>query len=206
MPSSRWAPTWSSRLRPASPPADLAATVASVPGVNATTAVNHDYAYVGPDLQDTYGIDASTLTGATTLRDSYFIGGSAQQVLARLRSHAGRHPRLEGDHHRLSAQVGDLLKLRVLDHLTGRFRVAPFHVVGVVQEFPAAPKDSFMVNNLAYLDSVDARARARRGVRKHVRQPRVGGRCRGRQRGRRASVKNISNQLRRRPARSPPST
>jgi putative ABC transport system permease protein len=42
----------------------------------------------------------------------------------------------------------------VLDHRTGRFRVAPFHVVGVVQEFPSAPRDSFMVTNLAYLEQV----------------------------------------------------
>jgi len=44
--------------------------------------------------------------------------------------------------------------LRVLDEATGRFEVAPFHVVGVVQEFPSAPKDSFMVANLAYLKNV----------------------------------------------------
>jgi putative ABC transport system permease protein len=42
----------------------------------------------------------------------------------------------------------------VLDHRTGRFRIAPFHVVGIVQEFPSAPKDSFMVTNLDYLRSV----------------------------------------------------
>jgi putative ABC transport system permease protein len=42
----------------------------------------------------------------------------------------------------------------VLDHATGRFRVAPFHVVGIVQEFPSAPKDSFMVANLSYLRQV----------------------------------------------------
>src|SRR5262249_52986009 len=48
----------------------------------------------------------------------------------------------------------DLLRLRVLDHASGRFRVVPFHVVGVVQEFPAAPRDSFMVANLSYLRRV----------------------------------------------------
>jgi putative ABC transport system permease protein len=31
---------------------------------------------------------------------------------------------------------------------------APFHVVGIVQEFPSAPKDSFMVANLPYLERV----------------------------------------------------
>jgi putative ABC transport system permease protein len=50
-----------------------------------------------------------------------------------------------------SLHTGDLLKLRILDRSTGRFRIAPFHVAGVVQEFPSAPRDSFMVANLAYL-------------------------------------------------------
>jgi putative ABC transport system permease protein len=41
----------------------------------------------------------------------------------------------------------------VLDSSTGRFRVVRFHVVGAVQEFPSAPKDSFMVTNLRYLEN-----------------------------------------------------
>ena len=53
-----------------------------------------------------------------------------------------------------SLRTGDLLRLRVLDQSTGRFRVAPFHVVGTVQEFPSAPRDSFMVANLSYLDKL----------------------------------------------------
>ncbi|HZT54521.1 MAG TPA: FtsX-like permease family protein, partial [Gaiellaceae bacterium] len=53
-----------------------------------------------------------------------------------------------------SLRLGDLLRLRVLDRRSGRFRVASFHVVGVVQEFPSAPKDSFMVANLGYLRRV----------------------------------------------------
>jgi len=51
-----------------------------------------------------------------------------------------------------SLRLGDLLKLRTLDRASGRFKVVPFHVAGVVQEFPAAPRDSFMVANLAYLE------------------------------------------------------
>jgi putative ABC transport system permease protein len=54
-----------------------------------------------------------------------------------------------------SLRQGDLLKLRVLDHHSGRFRVVPFHVIGIVQEFPSAPKDSFMVTNLSYLGAAD---------------------------------------------------
>src|SRR4029077_526962 len=53
-----------------------------------------------------------------------------------------------------SLHLGDLLQLRVLDHASGRYRVQPFHVAGIVQEFPAAPRDSFMVANLAYLERI----------------------------------------------------
>ncbi len=133
---------------------NLAGKVASVPGVAATTALDHAYAYVGPDLQDTYGIDAGTFTRATTLRDSYFLGGSAQQTLARLRSTPDGILVSKETITDYQLNIGDLLRLRVLDHQTGRFRVAPFHVVGIVQEFPSAPKDSFMVTNLAYLEQV----------------------------------------------------
>src|SRR5437763_10262907 len=54
---------------------NLPAKIAAVPGVRATTPVDHAYAYVGPDLQDTFGIDPTSITRATTLRDSYFLGG-----------------------------------------------------------------------------------------------------------------------------------
>ncbi len=134
---------------------NLAARIATVPGVRATTAVDHSYAYVGPDLQDTYGIDPATFTRATGLRDSYFLDGTVAQIMARLR--ATRDGILVsketiGDY---SLSLGDLLRLRVFDRRAGRFRIVPFHVVGVVQEFPSAPRDSFMVANLAYLEAAD---------------------------------------------------
>ena len=55
----------------------LARRIAAVPGVASVSAVDHSYAYVGPDLQDTYGIDPATIGKTTRLRDSYFLGGSA---------------------------------------------------------------------------------------------------------------------------------
>ena len=128
--------------------------IARVPGVQATTALDHSYAYIGPDLQDTYGINPATFTNATTLRDSYFIGDSASSAISKLKTTpdgilVGKETITD-----YSLAPGDLLKLRVLDRSTGAFRVVPFHVVGVVQEFPSAPKDSFMVTNLSYLQKV----------------------------------------------------
>jgi putative ABC transport system permease protein len=125
-----------------------------VRGVAGVSAVDHSYAYVGPDLQDTFGVDPSTLTRATSLRDSYFLGGSAAQMLERLRTTRDGILVSKETITDYSLNLGDLLRLRVLDHRTGRFRVDPFHVVGIVQEFPSAPKDSFMVANLDYLRAV----------------------------------------------------
>jgi putative ABC transport system permease protein len=129
----------------------LVPRVARLPGVAGVSALDHSYAYVGPDLQDTFGIDATTLQNGTSLRDSYFLGGSATQVLDRLRSTRDGILVSKETITDYSLRPGDLLRLRVLDHGNGRFRVAPFHVVGIVQEFPSAPKDSFMVANLGYL-------------------------------------------------------
>ncbi|HEY0516348.1 MAG TPA: FtsX-like permease family protein [Solirubrobacteraceae bacterium] len=133
---------------------NLPAKVAAVNGVTSTSGVEHSYAYVGPDLQDTYGIDPRTLTSATTLRDSYFLGSTARQVLARLRARPDGIVVSKETITDFSLNMGDLLRLRVLDQRTGRFNVQPFHVVGIVQEFPSAPKDSFMVANIGYLESV----------------------------------------------------
>jgi putative ABC transport system permease protein len=136
----------------------LAGTIAAVRGVRSVSAVDHSYAYVGPDLQDTYGIDARTIGTATRLRDSYFLGGTAAQMLDRLRTTRDGVLVSRETITDYSLNTGDLLKLRVLDRSSGRFRIVPFHVVGTVQEFPSAPKDSFMVANLSYL-----RAAARDG-------------------------------------------
>jgi putative ABC transport system permease protein len=127
--------------------------IARIPGVAATSAVDHAYAYVGPDLQDTYGIDPAAIGRATGLRDSYFLGGSARQVLARVRSRPDAILVSKETITDYSLSLGDLLRLRVLDRSSGRFRVVPFHVAGIVQEFPSAPKDSFMVANLSYLEA-----------------------------------------------------
>jgi putative ABC transport system permease protein len=134
--------------------AALLARIARLQGVAGVSAVDHSYAYVGPDLQDTFGVDPATLTRATSLRDSYFLGGSAVQMLDRLRTRRDGILVSKETISDYSLRLGDLLRLRVLDHRSGRFRVAPFHVVGIVQEFPSAPKDSFMVTNVRYLRSV----------------------------------------------------
>ncbi len=133
----------------------LQAKIARVPGVQGTTAIDHSYAYVGPDLQDTYGINPATIGAATTLRDSYFLGAGAQQTIERLRRMRDGILVSKETINDYQLKIGDLLNLRVLDHRSGRFHVVPFHVAGIVQEFPSAPRDSFMVANLPYLQAAD---------------------------------------------------
>jgi len=95
-----------------------------------------------------------TFTRATTLRNSYFLGASAQQTMNRLRATPDGILVSKETIADYQLKLGDLLNLRVLDRRSGHFRVVRFHVAGVVQEFPAAPRDSFMVTNLAYLRAV----------------------------------------------------
>ncbi|MEN3307049.1 MAG: putative transport system permease protein [Micromonosporaceae bacterium] len=132
-------------------PASQAGTVRAVPGVRSAEPVQHRFAYVGPDLQDMYGIRADQIAGHVALQDSYFSGGTAQQLLRRL---AGRP-----DAVLVSAETvkdfqltpGDLLRLRLPDARTGTTITVPFHYAGIVHEFPTAPTDSFLVANAAYL-------------------------------------------------------
>jgi putative ABC transport system permease protein len=46
---------------------------------------------------------------------------------------------------------GDLVRLRIQDAVTKRFKVVPFHYAGVAKEFPTAPTDSFVVADAGYV-------------------------------------------------------
>ena len=134
-----------------STPPSYARRLAALPGVRAVQPVQHRFAYVGTDLQDLYGIDARTITRATTLQDAYFQGAGAAQMLRRLAA--------QPDAVLVSAETvndfqlapGDHLRLRLQDSVTHAFRTVDFRYAGIVNEFPTAPKDSFIVANASYL-------------------------------------------------------
>src|SRR5207247_1924685 len=96
-----------------------AARLSGVAGVGHVEALQHRFVYVGADLQDLYGVDPTTIGAAGRLQDSYFAGGSARGLLARM----ARQP----DAALVSAetvrdfqlQPGDPLRLRVRDNRTG---------------------------------------------------------------------------------------
>jgi putative ABC transport system permease protein len=49
---------------------------------------------------------------------------------------------------------GDQINLRLTSAKTGHLSTVPFHYVGVVKEFPTAPRDSFLVADAAYIAKV----------------------------------------------------
>ncbi|MGI8697368.1 MAG: ABC transporter permease [Mycobacteriales bacterium] len=128
-----------------------AAALRSAPGVQAVEPLQHRLGYVGPDLQDLYGIRPNQIGRVAPLRDSYVPGSTIRAALHSL----GTTP----DGVLLSAETikdyqlrtGDLIRLRLQTGADRRYRPVPFHVVGLVTEFPTAPKDSFIIANAAYL-------------------------------------------------------
>jgi putative ABC transport system permease protein len=128
-----------------------AASLAKLPGVASVEPLQHRFAYVGADLQDLYGVRPQTIEAAGKLQNGWFAGGTAHDLMAAL----GNRP----DGVLVSAETvkdfqlspGDLLRLRLQNDQTKQFRTIPFHYVGVVKEFPTAPKDSFFVANQSYV-------------------------------------------------------
>ncbi|MFD5819239.1 FtsX-like permease family protein [Streptomyces sp. NPDC127038] len=128
-----------------------AATALRVGGVRHVEPLQHRFAYVGPDLQDLYGVRPDTVTRATSLQDAYFAGGTARQLMHSLAQRPDNLLVSEETVHDFQLRPGDTLNLRVQDARTKALRTVPFHYAGVVKEFPTAPKDSFFVANASYI-------------------------------------------------------
>ncbi|MEA2496119.1 MAG: putative transport system permease protein [Thermoleophilaceae bacterium] len=128
-----------------------AASLEKVSGVRSVEPLQHRFAYVGADLQDLYGVNPGTITAAGKLQNGWFQGGTAKALMSSL----AKQP----DGILVSAEtvkdfqlsLGDTLRLRLQDGQTKQFKTVPFRYIGVAQEFPTAPKDSFFVANAAYV-------------------------------------------------------
>jgi len=129
----------------------LARTIAATPGVASVEPVQHRYAYVGADLQDLFGVNAQTIGGATKLVDPYFSGGSARQIVARLQARPDGVLVSQETVTDFQLHLGDQVRLRLQNSGTKQYRTVPFHYVGIVKEFPTAPRDSFLVANSSYV-------------------------------------------------------
>jgi len=128
-----------------------ASTLSGVPGVTAVEPVQHRFAYIGTDLQDLYGVRPASITSATALQDAYFSGGTAAGLMATLAAKPDSILVSAETVKDYQLQPGDPLNLRLMDGRTHQLTTVAFHYVGVVSEFPTAPKDSFFVANAAYI-------------------------------------------------------
>ncbi|MDQ1662375.1 MAG: putative transport system permease protein [Blastococcus sp.] len=128
-----------------------AASLSAVPGVRQVEPLQHRFAYIGADLQDLFGVRPNTITGVTSLQDTYFQGGTARSLMSSLAARP--------DSILVSAETvkdyqllpGALVNLRLQDAATHQLRTVPFHYIGIVSEFPTAPKDSFFIANASYI-------------------------------------------------------
>ena len=132
-------------------PAGVRQTLEAAPAARAVEAVQHRFAYVGPDLQDVYGINAGTIGRAAPLLDSFTPGSTIATALATLGSTPDGVLLSAETLHDYQLRPGDLVRLRLQTGADQQYRPVDFHVVGLVTEFPTAPKDSFIVANASYL-------------------------------------------------------
>jgi putative ABC transport system permease protein len=127
-----------------------AQVVAGAPAVNAVASLVHRFAYVGPDLQDLFGINPRSIQHAAALQNAFVPGSTIAATLAAMAARP--------DGVLLSAEtikdyqlhLGDRVLLRLPVGASG-YQPVPFHVVGQISEFPTAPKDSFIVANASYV-------------------------------------------------------
>ena len=137
----------------AASPSRLAAQLTTVEGVHGVEPIVHRYAYVGSDLQDLYGVRANTIVAAGSLQNAYFVGGTAAYLMSRLNGQPDGILVSAETAKDFQLQAGDHLTLRLQDHLTQGLIKVTFAFVGIVKEFPTAPRDSFLVANAAYVGS-----------------------------------------------------
>jgi putative ABC transport system permease protein len=128
--------------------------VSKVAGVSRVEPMQHRFAYVGPDLQDLFGIDASRISSATPMSDAFFSNGSATRTLSTLATTPNGALFSEETVHDFQLHLGDALRLRLQFAKDHQYHPVQFKYVGVVREFPTAPKDSFIVANASYVSRV----------------------------------------------------
>jgi putative ABC transport system permease protein len=120
------------------------------PGVVVATPFVDRVVYVGPEAQDLLAIDAAVLPGIAPLSDSFFGGSTAAGALAALRARPDAILVSAETAKDYSIVPGDRIRIRVPD-ISGKLRTVDFTMAGIALEFPTAPKDAFLVANLAYV-------------------------------------------------------
>ncbi|MBC5806241.1 MAG: ABC transporter permease [Candidatus Eremiobacteraeota bacterium] len=137
--------------RTASPPGKMLNQLAAIPNVIAAQGMLHRFAYVGNDLQDLYGIDPTSVRGVTRMSNAYFGSGNAALALAQLAQKPEGILVSEETVKDYQLHEGDRLTIRLQSAKDHRYHQVGFIFLGVVREFPTAPRDSFLVANSSYV-------------------------------------------------------
>lgn len=128
-----------------------AADLVSRPGVRAVEPLQHRFGYVGPDLQDLYGVNARTFARVAPLQDAFVPGSTISKTLKALQARPDGVLLSAETLHDYQLHPGDLIRIRLQTGANQAYKPVPFHVVGQVTEWPTAPKDSFIVANAGYI-------------------------------------------------------
>ena len=128
-----------------------AAAITRAPGVTAVEPLQHRFGYVGPDLQDLYGVQADTFARVGPLQDAFVPGSTIATTLAALQRTPDGVLLSAETLHDYQLHAGDLIRIRLQTGADHAYRPVDFHVVGQVTEWPTAPKDSFIVANASYV-------------------------------------------------------
>ncbi|MFI6603390.1 ABC transporter permease [Nonomuraea sp. NPDC050536] len=123
-------------------------SIRSIQGVRTVEPLQHRVAYVGADLKDLYGVRPSTLLDTTRLDDDYFDGDDAREVIGRLAASPDAILASKATVADYQLHMGEELRLRIGDGPPITFRFA-----GVVEEFPTATREGFLVANASYIAS-----------------------------------------------------
>ncbi|MCY7418383.1 MAG: ABC transporter permease [Chloroflexi bacterium] len=125
-------------------------TAVAAAGARLVTPFAHKVVYVGAEAQDMLAIDPTTLGAVSPLADGFFVGSTAAGALAALQQTPNGVLVSSETATDYSIVPGDHLKMRVPD-ATGTLQEIDFQMVGVALEFPTAPRDAFLVTNIAYV-------------------------------------------------------
>lgn len=137
-------------------PTSFAQTLARLPGASAATPFKTTLAYVGTEIQDIFGVDVPSFRRATNLSDAFFQGGTAEETMNRLAATPDGILVSDETARDYSIVVGDHMTIRLYNRDSQMYQDAHFTVAGIAKEFPTAPKDAFLVVNLAALAQATA--------------------------------------------------
>ncbi len=136
------------------PVATKLSNIQQVPGVVKAEAMQHRYAFVGNDLQDMYGINPKSISKVTSMSNAFFQNGNAPKTLNLLANTPDGVLVSEETVKDYRLQKGDRIRLRLQSGKDHKYHVIPFRFIGVVREFPTAPRDSFLLANDSYISKM----------------------------------------------------